>query len=85
MLSEPDAVGGRTRLWRWIVYSRATTSAMADRPGLGVLVVLVVDIADAQWVVSHTICFERGMLRVVVSLESWGMTYWGGVNTIAGV
>jgi hypothetical protein len=24
----------KMRLWRWMVYSRATTSARADRPGL---------------------------------------------------
>ena len=29
----------RTRLWRWIVYSRATTSAMADRVAAGFLLV----------------------------------------------
>ena len=27
----------KIRLWRWMVYSRATTSARADRPGLLVL------------------------------------------------
>ena len=30
----------RTRLWRWMVYSRATTSAMADRVVVGFLLVL---------------------------------------------
>ena len=30
---------GHTRLCRWIVYSRATTSEMADRPFFGLVVV----------------------------------------------
>ena len=40
-----DLFQGHTRLCRWIVYSRATTSEMADRPffGLGVVALGVVE------------------------------------------
>lgn len=33
-------VGKHTLLWRWMVYSRATTSAMAERPCLPVFLVV---------------------------------------------
>lgn len=54
----------RTLLWRWMVYSRATTSAMAERPCLPVF--LVVDDISAEEKKRQNFVREWSRLR-----------YWG--------
>jgi hypothetical protein len=64
MLLKPTVYGlhqtERTRLCKWMVYSRATTSAMALRPALGFWVFWVVDMFSFYVVVVVVVGREKG-------------------------